>query len=136
MNRGMRRHRGHRVRLQLTSRHDGKGSPQFSQIGGVIGRIALQHARHTGPSSGTDNIDRQDAHAGANTNRRTPLAQASRRDWRFGMRDSMDTESLVFERADECVKELSDRFPQYLCLCEERSVYQAKPSGAGLQFCM
>jgi hypothetical protein len=40
----VRRHRAHRCALQLATRHDGNGSPQLSQIGGVMGRTALQQA--------------------------------------------------------------------------------------------
>src|SRR5213593_4579155 len=51
----------------LIDRQVGSGSPQRSQIGGVMGWIDRQQARHTGPSVGCSRSCPHAAQPGANT---------------------------------------------------------------------
>jgi hypothetical protein len=50
--RGPRRQRAHRAVATLMARHDGSGSPQPSQTGGVMARTACQQDGQTGPAVG------------------------------------------------------------------------------------
>ena len=64
----------------------GNGSPQLSQIGGVMGRIDRQQRGHTHPDSGASRRSLQTAHAGASsavTNASTTLTGI--RDLRLGI---------------------------------------------------
>jgi hypothetical protein len=67
----IRRHRAQRAAGRLTARHDGSGSPQVSQRGGVSGRTDDQQRAHTAPRVGRSSGASQAAQAGASSTDRT-----------------------------------------------------------------
>ena len=75
----MRRQRGHRAIGTLITRHEGNGSPQLSQSGGVKGRTDCQHDSQTGPRVGRSRSLSQAAQEGARTTESTASRMASAR---------------------------------------------------------
>ena len=61
------------------TRHDGSGSPQDSQSGGVRNRTDCQHGPHTGPHVGRSRISPQAAQDGARTTERTASSRPKAR---------------------------------------------------------
>jgi hypothetical protein len=51
--------------VAAANRPAGSGSPHTGHSGGVTGRMAAQHASHTGPAEGLSSSASQTAHAGA-----------------------------------------------------------------------
>lgn len=68
----LRRHLAHRFCSTLMTRHDDSGSPQASHTGGVIGTMAFQQLRQTGPSVGSSSGRSQAAQAGASRTANRP----------------------------------------------------------------
>lgn len=62
------------------------GSPHLSQIGGVIGRIDLQHVLHTQPDKGSSRTASHTAQAGASAAARSAFAAIGIRDLGLGIR--------------------------------------------------
>jgi len=79
-NGGRLRQRGHVESGRLMTRHDGSGSPQRSQSGGVSGRIERQQIPQTGPWVGCWRSSPHAAHDGARTTESRASAAASSTD--------------------------------------------------------
>jgi hypothetical protein len=80
-----RRHRAQRAAVRLSSRHDGSGSPQLSQIGGVMRWMAAQQAWQIGPASTSAIGSLHAAHRGARRTESSAFVAETRRDWGVGI---------------------------------------------------
>lgn len=95
------------------ARQEGNGSPQPSQMGGEMRRIAAQQVSQIGPASASAIGRSQAAHRGERRTVSSALAthRAARRglgvgNWGLGLRMPS---SLLFEGTDEPVKHATDR---------------------------